>query len=211
MAENDASRAGDDPGSAREPGLEADRPAVPTIVGLGNPGGRYEATRHNLGFRVVEELMRRHGSGPEGRECNARVSRAGDLELVRPQTYMNRSGHSARCLVERRGIEPRDFLVVYDDIHLPLGRLRLRRSGSPGGHRGMESVLESLGTDRIPRLRMGVKGEGAPEGEALVDYVLAEFLEGEYDAVEAMIRRAADACEAWAAKGIEMAMQSYNG
>jgi len=114
------------------------------IAGLGNPGERYRGTRHNLGFRVVDELAGRLGAGPPRLECNALVAAAGGVTLVRPQTYMNRSGHAARCLLERRGFEPGDLMVVYDDVNLPLGRLRMRPKGSPGGHRGMESVVHSL-------------------------------------------------------------------
>ena len=200
------------------------------ILGLGNPGARYAATRHNVGFRVVEELARRRGrrlldppaearaDRPAGggsatrRECNALVDEGEGLALAAPQTYMNRSGHAARCLAERRGLEPQDFLVVYDEINLPLGTLRLRRRGSPAGHRGMESVLESLGTDRVPRLRLGIGGEdGPPPGEDLVAFVLEPFADGERQRAEAMIHRAADACEAWAAEGAEAAMQRFNG
>ncbi len=181
------------------------------ILGLGNPGERYAATRHNVGFRVVEELARRRGTPLAGRECNAWVA-GGDLLLAAPQTYMNRSGHAARCLRERRGVAPEDFLVVYDEIHLPLGTLRLRRDGSPAGHRGMESVLENLGTDRVPRLRLGVgSGDGPPAGDDLVAFVLEPFAAGERQRVEAMILRAADACEVWAADGAEAAMQRFNG
>ncbi len=125
---------------------------------------------------------------------------------------MNRSGHAARCLMERRGLASDDFLVVYDEIHLPLGTLRLRRHGSPAGHRGMESVLESLGTDRVPRLRLGVgSGAGSPAGDDLVDFVLEPFAAGEREPAQAMILRAADACEVWAAAGAEAAMQRFNG
>ncbi len=182
------------------------------ILGLGNPGERYAATRHNVGFRVVEELARRGGMALGGRECNTLVAEGEGLALAAPQTYMNRSGHAARCLSERRGLEAEDLLVVYDEVHLPLGTLRLRRQGSPAGHRGMESVLENLGTDRVPRLRLGVAGQGGtPDGADLVEFVLEPFAGDETEQVEAMIRRAADACEVWAAGGVEAAMQRFNG
>ncbi len=182
------------------------------ILGLGNPGERYAGTRHNVGFRVVEELARRQGTSLTGGECNALVAEGEPLALAAPQTYMNRSGYTARCLSERRGLAAEDFLVVYDEIHLPLGSLRLRRRGSPAGHRGMESVLENLGTDLVPRLRLGVAGDaGTPDGGDLVEFVLEPFADGELERVEAMIRRAADACEAWATGGVEAAMQRFNG
>ena len=132
--------------------------------------------------------------------------------LALPQTYMNRSGYAARCLAERHGFAPEDVLVVYDEIHLPLGRLRLRRSGSPGGHRGMESVVENLRSDDVPRLRLGVaRDDGAPPGgDELADFVLSPFAPEERPAVDAMIAHAADACLAWLSHGIEAAMNAFN-
>ncbi len=180
------------------------------ILGLGNPGERYRQTRHNVGFRVVEEVARRRGMRLDRLECNSLVAvpEGGEVALGQPQTYMNRSGYAARCLCERWEVAPEELLVVYDEVSLPLGKLRLRRAGSPGGHRGMESVLESLQTDQVPRLRCGV---GGPEGEEIVEYVLSPFLAEEREAVEGMVARAADACEVWAAEGAEAAMQRFNG
>ena len=129
-----------------------------------------------------------------------------------PQTFMNRSGFALRCLAERLQLESGAFLVVYDEVHLPLGTLRLRPKGSPAGHRGLESVLENLGTDEVPRLRLGVGTvDGPPDGADLVDYVLSDFDADEHETVELMISRAADACETWAAEGSEAAMQRFNG
>ena len=185
------------------------------IVGLGNPGERYRQTRHNVGFQVVEELADRFQLGPGREECNSRVwvSEHHRLLLVQPQTFMNRSGYAVRCLAERRSLDGASFLVVYDEVHLPLGRIRLRPKGSPAGHRGMESVIESLRTSDVSRLRCGVAGgDGtSPEGEALVDYVLSPFEEKEMEAVAEMIRRAADASEAWMAEGMAAAMNRFNG
>lgn len=170
------------------------------------------------------ELARRHGVRLETVECNALVGTIGAIEgvegvvptlLALPQTYMNRSGYAARCLVERHGFEPQQILAVFDEIHLPLGRLRLRRGGSPGGHRGMESILENLRSAEVPRLRLGV-GRAVPEGEepegeeGLADFVLSPFAPEEREAVDEMILRAADACEAWLREGIEMAMNKVN-
>ncbi len=167
-----------------------------------------------MGFRVVEELARRWGISADHPECHALVGGGTDGRpwLVRPQTYMNRSGYAARCLVERHELDPEQMLVVYDEINLPLGRLRVRRSGSPAGHRGLESILENLRTDQIPRLRLGIAPEtGTPAGEGLPDFVLAPFAPEELETVDAMIRRAADACEVWAAEGVEPAMNRFNG
>jgi peptidyl-tRNA hydrolase, PTH1 family len=182
------------------------------ILGLGNPGERYRDTRHNVGFLVVEELARRWGLRLDRPECGALVAIADteDALLAQPQTYMNRSGWAARCLVETHGIEPPDVLVVYDEVALPLGRLRLRKSGSPGGHRGLESVIENLRTDEVPRLRLGIAPEEPPRGEDLVEFVLSPFLPQEREAVAAMVQRAADACEVWLKDGPDAAMQKFN-
>ena len=187
-------------------------PARKLVLGLGNPGPRYAGTRHNVGFRVVEELARRRRISFAGPECNALVAEDDRLTLAAPQTYMNRSGHAVRCLRERRGFEIEDLLVVYDEIHLPLGTLRLRAGGSPAGHRGLESVLESLGTDRVPRLRLGVGGDsGPPDGADLVEFVLEDFGAEETEQAQRMIERAADACELWTAEGAQAAMSRFNG
>ncbi|HXU30637.1 MAG TPA: aminoacyl-tRNA hydrolase, partial [Thermoanaerobaculia bacterium] len=213
-------------------GLAAVRLFLPTAVsmphlllGLGNPGPQYRETRHNVGFRVGEEIARRLGASFEGDaardECGSRVLTLGDLTLALPQTFMNRSGYAARCLVEVHGFAPEEILVVYDEVALPLGRLRLRRGGSPAGHRGIESILQQLRTDQIPRLRLGVgRGERPPGEEGaieapplpnLADFVLSPFAPEERDPVAAMIERAADACTTWAAEGVEAAMTRWNG
>ena len=186
---------------------------------MGNPGEEYRETRHNVGFHVVAELARRWAVRVDRLECNALVGEAsgaagvdGATLLAMPQTYMNRSGYAARCLLERHNLEPASVLVVYDEVSLPLGRLRLRKSGSPGGHRGLESILENLRTDQIPRLRLGVAGpDGPPSGEELVDFVLSPFAAEEREPLGEMVRRAADACEAWLREGAEVAMNRFNG
>ena len=175
------------------------------VVGLGNPGERYENTRHNVGFRVMEELARRQEARLVDAACHSRLCRTklGGAEeeaiewiLAAPQTYMNRSGHAVRCLAERFDLGPQNFLIVYDEIHLPLGKLRLRPGGNPAGHRGMESVLENLGSGQVARLRLGVAPEDGPlAGEDWAEFVLAPFAAGEKEVVAAMIERAADACE----------------
>ena len=167
-----------------------------------------------MGFRVVEELARRWRAPLDRTECNSRLGGGTDGVplLAQPQTYMNRSGYAARCLVELHQIEPTEVLVVYDEINLPLGKLRLRRSGSPAGHRGLESILENLRTDQIPRLRLGVApADGPPPGEDLADFVLAPFASDEREPAEEMIRRAADACETWLREGVDVAMNRFNG
>jgi peptidyl-tRNA hydrolase, PTH1 family len=189
------------------------------VLGLGNPGPEYADTRHNVGFRVVAELVRRRGLSLDHSECNALLAASAgageappELLLAQPQTYMNRSGFAARCLLERYQLEPAAILVVYDEINLPFGKLRLRKAGSPAGHRGIESVIENLRTDEVPRLRLGVAPEGGPPaGEDWAGFVLGPFAAGEREALEAMILRAADACETWLREGIETAMNRFNG
>jgi PTH1 family peptidyl-tRNA hydrolase len=189
------------------------------ILGLGNPGEEYRDTRHNVGFRVVEELARRWEVSVDRLECNALTGRAAagegessiDVLLVKPQTYMNRSGYAARCFAERYELEPAAVLVVYDEINLPLGKLRVRRGGSPAGHRGLESIIEHLRSAEVPRLRLGVAQETKVEGEDLAGFVLGPFAAEEREIVEEMIRRAADACEVWARDGVEVAMRGFNG
>jgi len=183
------------------------------ILGLGNPGVQYRDTRHNVGFRVVEELARRWHLAFDQLECNAMTAHGDDVLLAKPQTYMNRSGHAAHCFVERYEFDAANLLVVYDEVNLPLGKLRLRRAGSPAGHRGLESILESLRTAEVPRLRLGVAPpeDLRPTGEGLADFVLSPFAEGEREETEAMIRRAADAAEVWLREGAEAAMTRFNG
>ena len=184
---------------------------VRLIVGLGNPGDRYRGSRHNLGFAVVEELASRRGSAFDRIECNSLLAIEPSVVLARPQTYMNRSGYALRCLAEKRDLQAGEILVVFDDVHLPLGRIRFRKSGGPGGHRGMESVIQNLQSESISRLRLGVANrEEALEGEALVAFVLSPFLETELGEVKEMTARAADACECWLADGPEATMNEFN-
>jgi len=182
------------------------------VAGLGNPGSEYRETRHNLGFRVIEGLAGDLGARRAAAECNAVVRVAGQDLLVQPQTYMNRSGYSLRCLVDRHAIEPEDVLVVYDEVQLPLGRLRFRRKGSPGGHNGMASVIQNLRTEEIARLRLGVGPlEGNVDGIDLVEYVLGPFTAEERGEADAMVERAVAACRCWLDEGPEAVMQRYNG
>jgi PTH1 family peptidyl-tRNA hydrolase len=164
---------------------------------------------------VVDELARRHGIAVDALECNALVGEGAAgrrLVLAKPQTFMNRCGFAARCLVERRGLAPGDLLVVYDEAALPLGRIRLRPSGGPAGHRGIESVLGELRTDEVARLRLGIAPEPPPEPlpEDLVGFVLAPFAADETETVATAVAAGADACEAWLAEGVEAAMNRFN-
>ncbi len=151
--------------------------------------------------------------------CGALWAAAGRVDLATPRTYMNRSGYSARCLSERNGYAPENILVVYDEVHLPLGRLRLRGRGSPGGHRGMESIIENLRTTAVPRLRLGIAADEAELADGcagdreagLTDFVLAPFAAGEVEAAGRMVRRAADCVLSWVDRGVDITMNEYNG
>jgi PTH1 family peptidyl-tRNA hydrolase len=192
-------------------GLEAEKTRL--IVGLGNPGPRYADTRHNLGFRCVEEIARRLAASWSDRKDDlaslVAVARTDEVTLVlaKPQTFMNRSGSAARALIDRLGIEPTMCLVVYDDMDLPFGVIRLRERGSPGTHNGMRSVVSSLQTDAIPRLRIGIS-QASPG--AATSHVLSEFGPHERAAIDELINRAADAAMAWAIHGAAVAMNRYN-
>lgn len=183
------------------------------ILGLGNPGAEYRLSRHNRGREVVEELARRRGLELTESLCSSRWVAASDVVLSTPETYMNRSGYSARCLRDRLGIESSSMLVVFDDVALPLGGLRMRAKGSPGGQKGMASIIENLHTESIPRLRLGIApvGEGQELPSDLVDFVLEGFTETERQLAEDQIKDAADACEFWLANGTEATMNRYNG
>ena len=182
------------------------------IVGLGNPGPRYRGTYHNLGFEVVDELARRHdvsfGSAPVD-ALTARIrGLADDVLLVKPLTFMNLSGHAVGGLQRFYKVDESDLLVVFDDVHLALGRLRLRASGSAGGHNGLKSIVECLGSDRIPRLRVGV-GRGDPRRD-LASHVLARVPAEEAEVLREAATLAADATEVFIAFGIVEAMSRFN-
>lgn len=183
------------------------------ICGLGNPGDRYRMTRHNVGFRVVDLLADRWGLTGEGRMrdgaalLEARHPQHGRVLLVKPMRYMNRSGGPLRAALRQTDVDVgTDLLIVTDDIDLPLGRVRLRRSGSAGGHNGLRDVIASFGTEEFNRLRVGV----GRAGEA-ASHVLATFRPDERDIATEMVAVGADAAERWLAEGIDEAMNAFNG
>jgi peptidyl-tRNA hydrolase, PTH1 family len=180
------------------------------IAGLGNPGQQYADTRHNVGFAVVDLLCERHGLTWKSAPANAMIARwpAADTTIVKPLTYMNLSGHAVRDLRQFYKVELPDLLVIVDEVQLELGRLRARARGSAGGHNGLKSLIEQLGTDQFPRLRIGVgRGEGDRD---LSTHVLGSFGKVEQAEVAAAIARAADAAELFAAEGIELVMNRFN-
>jgi PTH1 family peptidyl-tRNA hydrolase len=183
------------------------------VVGLGNPGREYAAHRHNIGFRVVEALARAHGAAfarRKGAKAYVAEGRLNDrrLLLVKPQTFMNLSGQAVVRLSRERAIPPEAILVVYDDLDLPLGRLRLRPEGGSGGHKGMRSIIDALGTQAFPRLRVGI--DRPPTGVDPTEYVLQPFTKGEQSLVAEAVERAVAAIECWLAEGILVAMDQFN-
>ena len=182
------------------------------VVGLGNPGAKYEGTRHNVGFAAVDLLAKRHGAAweaaPRGVEALVARWRAEDAVLAKPLTFMNLSGTAIVGLLQFYKIEPADLLVLVDEVQLETGRLKINPDGSAGGHNGLKSVIESLGSMQFPRLRIGV-GRGDSRRD-LADHVLARFEAGERDIVEDAIARAADAAETFAVDGLATAMNRFN-
>ena len=179
------------------------------IVGLGNPGREYAATRHNIGFDVLDEVARRWQVQLRPWKSVADVAVVGTrgVVLVEPQTYMNLSGDAVSRIAAFHKLEPTDVLVVVDEVQLPLGRLRVRRSGSAGGHNGLKSIIQHIGAE-FPRLRVGV-GRGDPTWD-LADHVLSKFGRAERDAVADVVGRAADAVELFADEGLEVVMNRFN-
>jgi PTH1 family peptidyl-tRNA hydrolase len=184
------------------------------IVGLGNPGREYRDTRHNVGFLVADEIVRRHqltmAMAPAQVPETFVAKRFGTepMLVAKPLTFMNRSGDAVAALARYYDVGSADLLVVVDEAALPFGRLRARASGSAGGHNGLKSIVERLGTSEFARLRLGV-GRGDPRRE-LADHVLAKFEPDERGALEEFIARAADAAEMFAVEGIQKVMNVYN-
>lgn len=181
------------------------------LVGLGNPGARYANTRHNAGYAVIDELARRAGTASWRRRFEAEVAEIHVADasalLIKPLTYMNGSGASVQAAMTFFKLPPEDVLVLVDDIHLALGDLRLRPSGSAGGHNGLKDIESRIGQG-YPRLRLGV---GAPaEGREQIDWVLSRFNDTEIADVDAMTAKAADCCQGWLRDGVVIACK-FNG
>jgi peptidyl-tRNA hydrolase, PTH1 family len=199
---------------------EAVSPPLPClIVGLGNPGAKYAGTRHNIGFEVIDRLSKNWAvSLKEERRFQGEYG-AGfgptrqKVYLLKPLTFMNRSGQSMRAVLDWLKLEPIQVLVVYDDMDLPVGRLRLRLSGSAGGHNGMKSAISHLGTQNFPRLRIGI-GAGKEAGDsdkAVISHVLGNFSKAERSTMDAVVDTALRALEKALADGVEKSMSLYNG
>ena len=191
------------------------------IVGLGNPGRYYVNNRHNVGFKCVDYFARRHGISLKQRKARSKLG-AGNLDgiklvLAKPGTFMNLSGEAVKALMQRYRISNRnidDLLIVYDDLALPLGRIRIRERGSAGGHKGMKSIISYLGSQDFPRLRVGIapKGETAARSRAedAVDYVLSDFTAAEKTVLRKVYPVVADAIHCLLTEGTRSAMNKYN-
>jgi PTH1 family peptidyl-tRNA hydrolase len=184
------------------------------VVGLGNPGAEYDGTRHNVGFRVVDQLGKKCGAAfrPGNRRYLYFRMRTGEADFViaKPLTYMNKSGDAVTEILDRFCGSVDRLLVVVDDVEIPLGTLRIRRSGSDGGHNGLASVIQALHTGDFPRLRCGIGGTARVSGEQLSSFVLSSFGKEERELVHSVVHRATDAVELFAVGGIDKAMSSYN-
>lgn len=183
------------------------------IVGLGNPGNKYENTRHNVGFCTIDTLSVKYGIKVDRLKHKALVG-DGNIKgvrviLVKPQTFMNLSGESVRDIIEWYKLTMDNLVVIYDDVDLPVGTIRIRPNGSSGTHNGMKSVIYQLQSDEFPRIRIGI-GK-APEGWDLADYVLSRFTGDDAGVIRQCIERAADAAAAIITDGVAVAMNAYNG
>ena len=183
------------------------------IIGLGNPGKTYAHNRHNIGFRCINHLAKVHGISVKQRQCRAQLGTgeiAGtDVILAKPRTFMNLSGEAVSLLVQRFQIPLNNLVVVYDDLDIPLGNIRIRQEGGSGGHKGMESIINCLESQNFPRIRVGI---GRPEGDSedTAAYVLSDFSPAEIPVVEKTIVRVAEAILCLLAEGIATAMSKYN-
>jgi len=184
------------------------------VVGLGNPGPRYRGTRHNVGFAVVDYLALGPGSSGFRSRFQGQTAELNEdglqLLLVKPETYMNLSGRSVREIVDFFKLPLEDLLIVCDDINLPLGKLRLRASGSAGGHNGLRNIQDQLSTVEYSRLRIGVDAPALKHDDATVDHVLSRFKPGEEDAIDEAIQKAGQAVLLWAREGIDVCMNRVN-
>lgn len=184
-----------------------DAPRFRLVVGLGNPGREYADTRHNVGFLVLDQLATgaRAGWRPE-RRWQAELAKAGPVQLCKPLTFMNLSGEAVQSVASFYKIPPAEILIVIDDLALPLGKLRLRPSGSSGGHNGLQSVIDRLGTPAVPRLRVGIGSATA----GVVDHVLGRFALAEREPLAQSLARAVEAIECAQTRGFDAAMNAYN-
>ena len=220
------SRLGDSAGEAGVVGslmaLDYNGPVVmgtTVVIGLGNPGTKFAATRHNVGFRCVSFFAKSHSTTFARTSCRSKLAdttvRGRQVVLAKPRTFMNLSGEAAVCLVRAYRIPLEDLIVVYDDVDLAVGKLRVRLSGGPGGHNGMKSIIGSLNTDQFPRIRVGIGRPNMEDsarwsGDALINYVLGTFPAAEDTIINESILLVSDVLECMIAEGVDVAMNRYN-
>lgn len=183
------------------------------VVGLGNPGSKYENTRHNIGWMVLDRLADRHGASGSVKTKDAAATARGrigddELILVKPMTYMNRSGEAVRKAMARERTPMQDVLIVVDDMDLPFGKLRMKARGSAGGHNGLRSIIGEMGTESFARLRVGI---GAPVKGNTISHVLGDFAHAEQQHLDLILAAAADAVEVWTEEGPSVAANKWNG
>lgn len=182
------------------------------IIGLGNPGRKYVATRHNIGFMVIDELARRHQFRLSKKKFSGlyamELINGEKVVLIQPQTFMNRSGDCLEPFINYFNIDLENIIVIYDDLDLPVGKIRLRKKGGHGGHNGLRSVIDRLGTNNFKRLRVGI---GRPmDRQPIIDYVLNRFSKDQAEDVQTSIQLAADACEMWLKEDFNQVMNQFN-
>ena len=182
------------------------------VAGLGNPGGKYENTRHNVGFHVVDTLADRMGVRVDEKKhfalCGKGILAGQRVVLLKPQTYMNNSGQSLRAAADFYKVAPEEIIVISDDIDLEQGQLRIRLKGSAGGHNGLKSIIQHLGSQDFPRVRVGIGGK--PEGWDLADYVLGQLKGNDAETMQTAYHTAADAVEVMISEGGDIAMNRFN-
>jgi len=181
------------------------------IAGLGNPGAEYKKTRHNIGFMVVDELAARWSIDMHNKKHQARFGKgpiAGESStMLKPETFMNLSGSSVAQVMNFYKIDPDDTVVIIDDLDLPVGQVRLRQKGTPGGHNGLKDINQKLGHGNYPRLKVGID---RPKFGDASSHVLGKFTEAETELIAVAVKKAADAVESWIKDGIKLAMNKYN-
>jgi PTH1 family peptidyl-tRNA hydrolase len=190
------------------------------IIGLGNPGSIYARNRHNIGYRCINHLAKLHSIEVKRRQCHSQIGigNIADVKvlLAKPMTFVNQSGEAVGCLLRRYDVTPSDLIVIYDDLDLPLGKLRLRPDGSAGGHKGMNSIISAMGSEDFPRIKVGIgrptkeDGTAITDEDAIVNYVLSDFTPREDDIIKSAIAQVAKAIQSILTDGITAAMNKFN-
>ena len=190
------------------------------IIGLGNPGSIYARNRHNIGYRCINHLAKLYSIEVKRRQCHSQIGigNIADVKvlLAKPMTFVNQSGEAVGCLLRRYDVTPSDLIVIYDDLDLPLGKLRLRPDGSAGGHKGMNSIISAMGSEDFPRIKVGIGRPTKEDGtvitdeEFIVSYVLSDFTPREDDIIKSSIAQVARAIQSILADGITPAMNKFN-